>query len=218
MPNATVSSQSEAFVATYSYSGPDGDLSFNKGDIITVVSRDGDWWTGQLAGRSGTFPSTYVHPLSSTQSEPAVVTKKPSLQQSISTIDKPSPTDASVNSDNTPTTRKLVGRVEVAFEAQQSGQLSLSPGQLVLVRQQQSNGWWEGELQTRHQNKQAGWFPGNRVKLLSSSSLGTSQSLKPTPRVPRTVSVLLSVSISLPLNTPSPTANPTARACITYLG
>ena len=36
-----------------------GDLSFKKGDIITITKRTenaSDWWTGQIGGRSGIFP------------------------------------------------------------------------------------------------------------------------------------------------------------------
>ena len=40
-----------------------GDLSFEKGDIITIVQRSqttDDWWTGELNGRRGIFPANYV--------------------------------------------------------------------------------------------------------------------------------------------------------------
>jgi len=36
------------------------DLGFNKGDIITVVKSDGNWWRGTLNGQTGDFPSNYV--------------------------------------------------------------------------------------------------------------------------------------------------------------
>ena len=40
-----------------------GDLSFRKGDIITVVKRTDsleDWWTGRIGPKEGIFPSNYV--------------------------------------------------------------------------------------------------------------------------------------------------------------
>lgn len=40
-----------------------GDLSFKKGDIITVLKKtdsDNDWWTGMIGTRHGIFPSNYV--------------------------------------------------------------------------------------------------------------------------------------------------------------
>ncbi|XP_061426487.1 rho guanine nucleotide exchange factor 7 isoform X5 [Lethenteron reissneri] len=40
------------------------ELSFSKGDIITVTRpEDGGWWEGTLAGRTGWFPSNYVREL-----------------------------------------------------------------------------------------------------------------------------------------------------------
>ena len=198
-------------MATYSYSGQEGDLSFARGDTITVLSKDGDWWTGEIAGVSGVFPSTYVQPATehhlapvvhqaaATEHHPAPVVHQaaatehhlaPVVHQAAATEHQtvaamPSPT----------TSKRLVGRVVALFEAQQAGQLNLSVGQLVLVRQQQNNGWWEGELQTRGHTKQAGWFPANRIQLFSSA--GNSGSLKPVPRVPRSVSdVCVPLSLS----------------------
>ncbi|TDL23844.1 hypothetical protein BD410DRAFT_720457 [Rickenella mellea] len=41
-----------------------GELAFEKGDIIKVVDRNyKDWWRGQLRGRTGIFPVNYVEPL-----------------------------------------------------------------------------------------------------------------------------------------------------------
>jgi len=43
----------------------EGDLWFNEGDIINVLdTSDPDgWWTGEIEGVTGTFPSNYVEPL-----------------------------------------------------------------------------------------------------------------------------------------------------------
>ncbi|CAE7083107.1 unnamed protein product [Rhizoctonia solani] len=40
-----------------------GDLSFNKGDVITVMKKTNsidDWWTGKLNGREGIFPANFT--------------------------------------------------------------------------------------------------------------------------------------------------------------
>lgn len=40
-----------------------GDLSFKRGDVITIVKRtdkESDWWTGRIGEREGIFPSNYV--------------------------------------------------------------------------------------------------------------------------------------------------------------
>jgi len=36
------------------------DLAFRKGDIITLIKSEGNWWQGTLDGRTGDFPSNYV--------------------------------------------------------------------------------------------------------------------------------------------------------------
>lgn len=36
------------------------DLAFRRGDIITLVKSEGNWWKGTLDGRTGDFPSNYV--------------------------------------------------------------------------------------------------------------------------------------------------------------
>eukprot|EP01105_Mastigella_eilhardi_P028963 TRINITY_DN994_c0_g1_i2.p1 TRINITY_DN994_c0_g1~~TRINITY_DN994_c0_g1_i2.p1 ORF type:complete len:459 (-),score=128.23 TRINITY_DN994_c0_g1_i2:93-1469(-) len=47
--------------ALYNFTAQEGnELSFKKGDVITIVSRDGDWWEGELAGRRGLLPANYV--------------------------------------------------------------------------------------------------------------------------------------------------------------
>lgn len=47
-------------VAKFTFEGEQsGDLSFKKGDIITILKRtdnETDWWTGKCAGREGIFP------------------------------------------------------------------------------------------------------------------------------------------------------------------
>ena len=48
--------------ALYDFSGiEDGDLSFRKGEIITVLGAVyKDWWRGTLNGKTGIFPINYV--------------------------------------------------------------------------------------------------------------------------------------------------------------
>lgn len=80
-----------------------------------------------------------------------------------------------------------------SYEATSSEQLSLTKGQLVMVRKKTDSGWWEGELQVCIKNlchisyssflkiilslqakgrrKQVGWFPATYVKILQSGRL-----------------------------------------------
>lgn len=68
-----------------------------------------------------------------------------------------------------PLPHTVVAKVKTAYAAQGEGQLSLNPGQVIRVRQQRDDGWWEGELQSRGQKRQVGWFPHTHVELLASS-------------------------------------------------
>lgn len=54
----------EYYIANYTYiSQEPGDLTFNAGEVITVLKKEGDWWTGKLKNNVGIFPSNYVQKL-----------------------------------------------------------------------------------------------------------------------------------------------------------
>ncbi|RVE46411.1 hypothetical protein evm_008945 [Chilo suppressalis] len=49
------------YIAAYPYTSTEpGDLTFEAGERIEVIRRDGDWWTGRIGIRTGIFPSNYV--------------------------------------------------------------------------------------------------------------------------------------------------------------
>ncbi|KAM4692947.1 intersectin-2 [Discoglossus pictus] len=136
----------EEFVALYSYvSGEPGDLIFNEGDIIQVTQKDGEWWTGNIGDQSGIFPSNYVRPHE--QEVPGGVGKTGTL-----------------------TKKPEIAQVTTAYTATGNEQLSLAPGQLILILKKNASGWWQGELQARGKKRQKGWFPATHVKLLGPSN------------------------------------------------
>ncbi|EDO47147.1 predicted protein, partial [Nematostella vectensis] len=48
-------------IALYPYRGKKDDmLSFNKNDIIAIKEQQDTWWSGELNGKKGWFPKTYV--------------------------------------------------------------------------------------------------------------------------------------------------------------
>lgn len=54
------------YVSCFPYeSGEAGDLTFGAGEYITVIKKDGDWWTGTIDSRTGIFPSNYVQEVGS---------------------------------------------------------------------------------------------------------------------------------------------------------
>ncbi|KAM6419865.1 intersectin-1 isoform 7-T8 [Pluvialis apricaria] len=142
-PAAKATMSGEEYIAMYTYeSSEQGDLTFQQGDMILVTKKDGDWWTGTLGDKSGVFPSNYVRLKDSEASGAAGKTgslgKKPEIAQVIA-----------------------------SYTATGPEQLTLAPGQLILIRKKNPGGWWEGELQARGKKRQIGWFPANYVKLLS---------------------------------------------------
>uniref|UniRef100_A0A671WLP5 Intersectin-1 n=1 Tax=Sparus aurata TaxID=8175 RepID=A0A671WLP5_SPAAU len=155
-PSPTKPSDSgEEYIAMYTYeSSEQGDLSFQQGDVVMVTRKEGDWWTGMVSGKTGVFPSNYVKPRDSSLG-PAGKTgslgKKPEIAQVIA-----------------------------PYNATGAEQLTLAPGQLILIRKKNPGGWWEGELQARGKKRQIGWFPANYVKLLSPSTSKTTPT-EPTP-------------------------------------
>lgn len=57
----------DIYEAIYPYEATDtSDLSFDIGEHITVIKRDGDWWTGRIGDRTGTFPNNYVQKIGQT--------------------------------------------------------------------------------------------------------------------------------------------------------
>ncbi|XP_074956923.1 intersectin-1 isoform X3 [Phalacrocorax aristotelis] len=133
----------EEYIAMYTYeSSEQGDLTFQQGDMILVTKKDGDWWTGTLGDKSGVFPSNYVRLKDS--EAPGAAGKTGSLGK------KPE-----------------IAQVIASYTATGPEQLTLAPGQLILIRKKNPGGWWEGELQARGKKRQIGWFPANYVKLLS---------------------------------------------------
>ncbi|XP_056682029.1 intersectin-1 isoform X4 [Monodelphis domestica] len=143
-PAAKLSIPGEEYIAMYTYeSSEQGDLTFQQGDVILVTKKDGDWWTGTVADKSGVFPSNYVR-LKDSAEVPGASGKAGSLGK------KPE-----------------IAQVIASYTATGPEQLTLAPGQLILIRKKNPGGWWEGELQARGKKRQIGWFPANYVKLLS---------------------------------------------------
>ncbi|KAK1128818.1 hypothetical protein K0M31_019963 [Melipona bicolor] len=58
---AVVEGLNEYYIALYPYDSAEaGDLTFNQGEVILVIKKEGDWWTGNIGDRSGIFPANYV--------------------------------------------------------------------------------------------------------------------------------------------------------------
>ncbi|CAF3974242.1 unnamed protein product, partial [Rotaria sp. Silwood1] len=65
----------EVYEAIYSYEATDpSDLSFDIGERVIVLKRDGDWWTGQIGDRTGLFPNNYVQKVNIIQETAIAIT------------------------------------------------------------------------------------------------------------------------------------------------
>ncbi|XP_066033297.1 intersectin-1 isoform X1 [Chamaea fasciata] len=165
-PAAKAAMSGEEYIAMYTYeSSEQGDLTFQQGDLILVTKKDGDWWTGTLGDKSGVFPSNYVR-LKDAEA-PGAAGKTGSLGK------KPE-----------------IAQVIASYTATGPEQLTLAPGQLILIRKKNPGGWWEGELQARGKKRQIGWFPANYVKLLSPGTSKSTPTELPRPAAPSVCQVI----------------------------
>ncbi|KAI8599652.1 hypothetical protein EDD21DRAFT_379261 [Dissophora ornata] len=64
VPPPRIGAKPEVVTALYDFAGEQAtDLSFKKGDLITVTKKTdsrNDWWTGRCSGREGSFPANYT--------------------------------------------------------------------------------------------------------------------------------------------------------------
>ncbi|XP_064618193.1 intersectin-1-like isoform X1 [Liolophura sinensis] len=127
-------------------------LTFNRGDVISVKEQQDMWWSGQLDGRVGWFPKSYVKliggPLSAvskTSTPPPAVVDQP--------LDKVTP--------QLTTTTETQGEYYVAMYNYKSGEpsdLTFDEGEVIVVTKTEGD-WWTG-----HIGERSGIFPANYVK------------------------------------------------------
>lgn len=58
---AEESGEQENVRALFDYQGQQEDeLTFKEGDVIKILSKDGEWWKGKNGDQEGVFPANYV--------------------------------------------------------------------------------------------------------------------------------------------------------------
>ncbi|XP_045103343.1 intersectin-2-like isoform X17 [Portunus trituberculatus] len=182
---------SEFYQALYPYqSGEPGDLTFNAGEIILVVKKEGDWWHGVANQNTGIFPSNYVElmPNQFITSAGDKVEEQPevaaALKDEVALGEKQAEADHQVvdneesKEEGSKGKKPEIASVLAPYDATSSNQLSLQRGQLVMIRKKTASGWWEGELQAKGKKRQIGWFPATYVKVLGGSSRSTPVSME----------------------------------------
>ncbi|ALC39426.1 Dap160 [Drosophila busckii] len=151
----------EYYIAAYPYeSAEDGDLSFGAGEMVMVIKKEGEWWTGTIGNRTGMFPSNYVQK-ADVGGTAAVSTSASATEASSAAAAVTETVDQGMRAK-----RSEIAQVIAPYEATSSEQLSLTRGQLIMIRKKTDSGWWEGELQAKGRRRQIGWFPATYVKVL----------------------------------------------------
>ncbi|KAA8578843.1 hypothetical protein FQN60_000052, partial [Etheostoma spectabile] len=147
----------------------DNHLNFNKNEIITVLEQQDMWWLGELqTGQRGWFPKSYVKLISATMTPPPGATARSkntsneqgdlSFQQGdVVTVTRKEgdwwtgtvggktgvfPSNYVKPRDSA----SEIAQVIAPYSATGAEQLTLAPGQLILIRKKNPGGWWEGEL------------------------------------------------------------------------
>ncbi|XP_045435799.1 intersectin-1 isoform X5 [Pipistrellus kuhlii] len=153
----------------------DNHLNFNKNDVVAVLEQQDMWWFGEVQGQKGWFPKSYVKLVSGPP-------RKPAASSDPGSSDSPAPLKRVASPAAKPApSGEEIAQVIASYTATGPEQLTLAPGQLILIRKKNPGGWWEGELQARGKKRQIGWFPANYVKLLSP---GTSKATPTEPPKP----------------------------------
>ncbi|KAL6051488.1 Intersectin-2 EH domain and SH3 domain regulator of endocytosis 2 [Balamuthia mandrillaris] len=87
-------------IALYSFAGQrDEDLTFAKGDTITILAQDGNWWYGSLGMKEGYFPSNYVTIQEPVLPPPPDIMELPPYPDEVSHVQDSSPWGTGAPSD-----------------------------------------------------------------------------------------------------------------------
>ncbi len=146
--------------ALFDYNGEtSAELSFKKGDIITVTEKDDSgWWQGELNGAVGAFPSSgWVEELpaasgfsSSSHSIPVPSSAGPSHAAS-----------AHISPRYNPHTKRC--RALFDFVAENSEEVNMSAGDTMTIEGPESAGWYSGTNET---TGAAGRYPVSYVEII----------------------------------------------------
>ncbi|XP_050314510.1 adapter molecule Crk [Anthonomus grandis grandis] len=146
----------EKVIAKFNFESTErDDLSFKKGDILTVLFKEEEqWWRARdKNGREGCIPVPYVE----------------KIEDNFSPVEAARPQEGPVTSTPEskpkPKTRKLPARARVKQvrvpNAYDDTALKLEVGDIIIVTKTNINGQWEGEL-----NGKTGYFPFTHVEFL----------------------------------------------------
>ncbi|PZC72750.1 hypothetical protein B5X24_HaOG210677 [Helicoverpa armigera] len=115
-------------------------------------------------------PAPYSPPVQEQKSSTPISSEVASITENAAAAAVPRPASATRRDSGrdsvTGRRKNEIAQAIANYTATSSEQLSLTKGQLLVVRKKADSGWWEGELQAKGRNRQVGWFPASYVKLL----------------------------------------------------
>ncbi|XP_052244343.1 intersectin-1-like isoform X3 [Dreissena polymorpha] len=128
----------------------DNHLTFNKGDIIRVLEQQDMWWSGEVHGKTGWFPKSYVKLTSSGTPTLKVDSPVSSTVQEVSSIVEPKPAMGKPAGD--------LYEGLFAYLSSEPEDLTFQAGEIITVTKMDGQ-WWTGTIGSR-----SGIFPANYVK------------------------------------------------------
>ncbi|XP_031554337.1 intersectin-1-like isoform X2 [Actinia tenebrosa] len=159
-------------VALYAYRGKKDDmLSFAKGDLISITEQQDMWWSGELNGKVGWFPKSYVKLTSNTAKNTATTGLQPKsdvINSDFSAVNEP--VSETRSEQNQPVLFECVALYPYDGE---EGDLSFVQGDAISITKSDGD-WWEGKLRGKH-----GLFPANYVKKVENEGPVAAQRSKP---------------------------------------
>eukprot|EP00066_Takifugu_rubripes_P014110 XP_011603376.1 PREDICTED: SH3 domain-containing protein 21 [Takifugu rubripes] len=145
---------------TYNPVNPD-ELQLNVGEIIEIIREIEDgWWMGVKDGKMGAFPSNFVKEIFVAPKEDKSNDGK-SRPKLANVFSREMSQKASVRNKSKPMTECC--QVLFDYQAKTEDELQLKKGDVIVIlnKETEDEGWWEGEL-----NGRRGFFPDNFVMVI----------------------------------------------------
>lgn len=152
--------------ALYDYQGQEGDLDFQAGDVISLISFDAseDWWNGSINGQTGIFPANYVQLRPESVGGAAAAAPEETYEEEAEEEAQPEEEEAQEETEEAQEEEEEGGgrrcRALYDFEAQGDDELSFVAGDVLTITEELPD-WYQGEL-----NGDSGIFPANYVELI----------------------------------------------------
>jgi len=167
------------------------ELSFGAGEIVFLISHlDDDWCFGELDGKCGAFPTSYVDIIVDCDFTSADQLQPTPMVETSAAVPMVTQTPLSPQVSRSSNAGELYGRFVCDFDALNVNEVSASEGETVTVLQRIGPDW----LEVRHDNGKVGLCPAGYVELFGAEPEPT---VKPDIRTPSVVKPKLPVKPKL---------------------